>query len=281
MKKSHYVAKQADINGVIDYSEQENQTWKTLINRQLKVIENKACQEFLKGLDILQFPTDRIPQLQEVNSRLEKATGWSVTQVPALIDFDTFFSMLAKKQFPAATFIRTPEELDYLQEPDIFHELFGHCPMLCDPACADFMQKYGELGKYASRAERVMLARLYWFTIEFGLINTDKGLRSFGAGILSSISETVYALESYEPERKPFVALETLRTPYRIDMLQKTYFVLDSYKDLFSLANVDLYRLIKQARLQGLLASKFPPKEQSDTVEAQIRWQVTEERVQV
>ena len=194
MKTTQYVARQPDDNGFIHYPETEHQVWNTLITRQLKVIEGRACQEYLDGIEQLGLPHERIPQLDEINRVLQATTGWRVARVPALIPFQTFFELLASQQFPVATFIRTPEELDYLQEPDIFHEIFGHCPLLTNPWFAEFTHTYGKLGLKASKEERVFLARLYWMTIEFGLVETDQGKRIYGGGILSSPKETVYSL---------------------------------------------------------------------------------------
>ena len=259
MKSTQYVARQPDENGFIHYSEAEDRVWNTLISRQLKVIEGRACQEYLDGIEQLGLPHERIPQLAEVNKVLQASTGWRVTRVPALIPFQTFFELLASQQFPVATFIRTPEELDYLQEPDIFHEIFGHCPLLTNPWFAEFTHTYGKLGLKASKEERVYLARLYWMTIEFGLVDTPQGRKIYGGGILSSPKETVYCL-SGEPEHQPFDALETMRTPYRIDILQPLYFVLPELKRLFDLAHEDIMSLAYQAMQLGLRAPKFPPK---------------------
>ncbi|TWC30355.1 phenylalanine 4-hydroxylase [Pseudomonas sp. SJZ079] len=259
MKSTQYVARQPDESGFIHYSEAEDRVWNTLISRQLKVIEGRACQEYLDGIEQLGLPHERIPQLAEVNKVLQASTGWRVTRVPALIPFQTFFELLASQQFPVATFIRTPEELDYLQEPDIFHEIFGHCPLLTNPWFAEFTHTYGKLGLKASKEERVYLARLYWMTIEFGLVDTPQGRKIYGGGILSSPKETVYCL-SGEPEHQPFDALETMRTPYRIDILQPLYFVLPELKRLFDLAHEDIMSLAHQAMRLGLRAPKFPPK---------------------
>lgn len=143
------------------------------------------------------------------------------------------------------------EEIDYLKEPDIFHEIFGHCPLLTNPVYADFMWEYGKIGLNATSKERVLLARLFWFTVEFGLIQTSKGLRIYGAGILSSKEETIYALESSDPLRKPFSALDVLRTPYRYDVIQKTYFVINQYADLFHLLKTDMIKLVHEAQRLG------------------------------
>jgi phenylalanine-4-hydroxylase len=188
---------------------------------------------------------------------LRETTGWVLEPVPALISFDRFFDLLASRRFPAATFIRRREDMNYLQEPDIFHEVFGHCPLLTNQAYADFTYTYGNLGLRANHADRVMLARLYWFTIEFGLIKQAAGLRAYGGGILSSMSETVYCLESKVPQRKTFDVLEALRTPYRIDIMQPIYFVIDDFDILYQLIEMDLIKLIHEARELGEFSSEF------------------------
>lgn len=251
-KETTYVAHPVDAEGNATYSADENKIWNTLITRQRPILDGRACDEYIHGLDLLNLSTDRIPQCPEVSAVLNKASGWSLEPVPALIPFELFFNLLANRKFPAATFIRRPEELDYLQEPDIFHEIFGHCPMLANQAIADFTETYGKLGQKASPADRVMLAKLYWFTIEFGLINTSKGLRAYGGGILSSKSETVYCVESKVPLRKPFDVLDVLRTPYRIDIIQPIYFVIDNFDVLFELTKMDLIGLIHEARKLGI-----------------------------
>ncbi|HSW69071.1 MAG TPA: phenylalanine 4-monooxygenase [Gammaproteobacteria bacterium] len=250
-KESHYVSKPVDANGIAHYTEEENATWKILIERQLKIIENRACEEYIEGIQLLKMPMDRIPQCKDISAELKKATGWELEPVPALIPFDKFFHLLATQRFPAATFIRTREELDYLQEPDIFHEVFGHCPLLTNPAYAKFTHMYGKLGLKANKEDRAMLARLYWFTIEFGLIKKNNQLKVYGGGILSSKGETVYSLEDPKAERKPFDPLEALRTPYRIDIMQPIYFVIDSFDTLYDLTNMDLIGLIHEARELG------------------------------
>jgi phenylalanine-4-hydroxylase len=259
MKGTQYVARQPDESGFIHYSDSEHQVWNTLITRQMKVLEGRACQEYFDGIEQLCLPHERIPQLGEINRALGASTGWSVAQVPALIPFQTFFELLASKRFPVATFILTPEELDYLQEPDIFHEIFGHCPLLTNPWFAEFTHTYGKLGLAASKEQRVYLARLYWMTIEFGLVDTPAGRRIYGGGILSSPKETVYSL-SNEPEHQVFDPLEAMRTPYRIDILQPLYFILPDLKRLFDLAQEDIMGLVQQAMTLGLHAPKFPPK---------------------
>jgi len=249
-----YVAHRPDANGVIHYSPEEHATWNKLIERQLRCIRGRACDEYLQGLAQLVLPRDHIPQLEQISSVLRGATGWQLQAVPALIDFDTFFALLASRHFPVATFIRRPEELDYLQEPDIFHEIFGHCPLLTNPDFAHFTARYGQLGLAATAQQRVYLARLYWFTVEFGLVETPKGRRIYGGGILSSPKETRYALSDI-PQVAPLEPLEVLRTPYRIDILQPKYFVIQSLTQLYQLSRLDILGLIDQAQRLGL----YPP----------------------
>jgi phenylalanine-4-hydroxylase len=250
-KQTTYVAKPVDEHGIVSYTDDENAVWHELITRQHDVIQHRACQEYLDGLALLNFSYDKIPQCNDVSAILQETTGWALEPVPALISFDRFFYLLANRRFPAATFIRTKEELDYLKEPDIFHEIVGHCPLLTNPAYAEFTHTYGKLGLTATPEERVMLARLFWFTIEFGLIQTNQGLRAYGGGILSSINETVYCLESDAPQRLPFDALNALRTPYRIDTIQPIYFVLENFDQLYSLVNQDIMTLVHQAHKLG------------------------------
>ncbi|MCC5864377.1 MAG: phenylalanine 4-monooxygenase [Wenzhouxiangella sp.] len=260
-KSSKYVAKVPDENGIIPYSDEEHAVWRDLYSRQIDIIQGRACQEFLDGLDMLKLPTDRIPQPTEVSRMLYERTGWQVEPVPALINFDRFFRLLAERKFPAASFIRTREEMEYLQEPDIFHEIFGHTAMLTHQAFADFTEAYGKAGVKASREERVFLARLYWFTVEFGLLQTADGIRIYGGGIASSPGETIYSLESDQPLRRPFDPIDALRTPYRIDIFQTVYYVLDRMDDLFELAGADLLALIREARALGQFEPTYPPKQ--------------------
>lgn len=253
-----YIAKKPDSNGFIDYSAEENNTWDTLFSRQQKIIQNRACNEFIKGIQLLNMAADHIPQLPEMNKQLKQLTGWQVEPVDALISNERFFELLAHKKFPAATFIRRPDELDYLQEPDIFHEFFGHCPMLTDSFYADFTEKYAQQTLIANELDRQYLGRLYWFTIEFGLLKKADGFRIYGGGILSSKAETIYAVESPIPQRRPFNnGLDALRTPYRIDILQPIYYVLESYQDLFNIMNQDLLGLIHKAQDLGDFAPLF------------------------
>ena len=259
-KQTSYISKEPDSNGHIEWSAEENQIWHDLITRQLSCIQGKACDEYLAGLDLLNLPTDRIPQIEEINHVLKRETGWEAYPVPSLINFSKFFNLLADKKFPVATFIRRREDFDYLQEPDIFHEVFGHCAMLTNPDLAAFTHAYGKLGKAAEKKDRVWLARMYWFTVEFGLINTEQGLRIYGGGILSSPEETEYAFNSDLPERRPFEALEVLRTPYRIDIKQPIYYSINKINDLYNIANMDVMSLVHEAQTLGLHPPQYPPK---------------------
>ena len=264
MKQSKYVSKAADAQGWVNYTDEENQIWHDLFHRQLDIVANRACHEYLKGITVLGL-ADSIPQIPDVNKRLQQLTGWQIAPVPALINYEKFFQLLSQRQFPCATFIRSREEFDYLQEPDIFHEIFGHCPLLTAPVYADFMQKYGEIGLKADHADRVMLARLYWFTVEFGLIQTSTGLKVYGGGILSSKGETIYALENDAPLRKPLDIIDAFRTPYRIDIFQPIYFVIQSFDELFELVQHDLLSAISKARQLGMHLPSFPPKEMNES----------------
>ncbi len=256
--KSNYVAKLPDENGWIAYTEEENKTWQFLIHRQMEVVQNRACDAYLQGLKLLNMPSDRIPQCLEISAAMGDATGWSVEPVPALIPENEFFALLAARKFPAASFIRRRDEIDYLKEPDIFHEYFGHCPMLTDSRCADFMQCYGEIALKANSLDRSYLARLYWFTVEFGLIQTKDGIRIYGGGILSSKGETVYCLEDNKVIRKPFDIIEALRTPYRIDIMQPIYFVIQDFSELYQLTEIDLLAKIHLAQDLGDYSPMFP-----------------------
>lgn len=261
-KKTAYKSHLPDINGRVEWSAEENKIWETLIQKQELLLKDRACDEYLQGLDLLSLPADHIPQLADINSVLKKATGWQVQQVPSLINFDEFFKLLANKKFPVATFIRSNQEFEYLQEPDIFHEIFGHCPLLTNPAFAHFTHTYGKLGLAADKQDRAYLARLYWFTVEFGLVNTPDGARVYGGGILSSPGETLHALDLTECEHLPMNPLDALRTPYRIDIMQPIYYMLSSFDSLFDIAEMDIMDLVAQAKVKGLYTPKFLPKEQ-------------------
>ena len=263
-KQSKYVSRLPDASGQIQYTDEENAIWAELFARQKQAIRGKACDEFMQGMDLLRLPEDRVPQLAEVSKGLKRETGWEVAYVPALIPFSEFFALLADRKFPAATFVRTREELDYLQEPDIFHEVFGHTPLLTNKWFAEFTHTYGKLGLAASREDRVFLARMYWFTVEFGLLRKPgEELRIYGGGILSSIGETEYACHSDKALRRRFDIVDALRTPYRIDIMQPLYYVLEDLRELYELAQRDILGEIRQARRLGMHAPLFQTKPQA------------------
>jgi phenylalanine-4-hydroxylase len=242
---SKYIAKKPNKHGFIDFTAEENATWGILLERQLQVVQNRACDEFILGLKKLNFSKTHIPQCGEVSEVLKAATGWSVVPVDAIIPLSEFFRLLANRQFPAASFIRRREDLDYLQEPDIFHEYFGHCPLLTHPAYADFVHWYGETVLRMPANLQSVLGRLFWFTIEFGLTETAQGLRIYGGGILSSFTETVYALEDSKVQRLPFELLKILNAAYRYDQIQTRYFVLKNLDQLFTLKGERIVHIIK------------------------------------
>lgn len=257
--KTTYVSKYPNSQGLIDWTPDENQTWNTLIDRQTDIVKTRACPQFIEGLDRIGFSRNRVPQHTEINRRLADFTGWEVEVVPALIPAKEFFTLLANKKFPAASFIRIPEELDYIQEPDIFHEFYGHVPLLTFPDYADFMEEFGKLALSVSPKDRRRLFRVFWFTIEFGLLKTKDGIRAYGGGMLSSIHETVYSVESEIAVRKPFDALDALRTPYRIDIPQPLYYVLNDFNDLFKILDQDLIGLMEKSKEMGDFAPLFEP----------------------
>ncbi len=252
---SRYQAHKPDSSGLISYSDAEHSVWQQLFSRQKKLLPGRAADEYLAGLAALQLTEERIPQLPEINQRLAKLTQWEVVPVPALISARAFFELLVARRFPAATFIRVQEELDYVKEPDIFHEIFGHCPLLVNPTYADFVQNYAKIVLTYPETDWPLLQRLFWFTVEFGLIATGNGLRAYGGGILSSVTETVYCVESHVPLRILFDPLVALRTPYRIDQLQTTYFVIQDFEQLYTMAQENLQDTLMQARK----LREFPP----------------------
>ncbi len=215
------------------YTEADHSTWITLYDRQAEILPGRACEAYLHGLKALDLHGQGIPNFDRLNEKLFALTRWQIVAVPGLVPDAVFFEHLANRRFPAANFIRRPEELDYLEEPDIFHDVFGHVPMLSDPVFADYMQAYGRGGLRALSLGRLHnLARLYWYTVEFGLLETPEGLRIYGAGIVSSRTESLFALVSPSPNRIGFDLERVMRTPYRIDDFQQVYFVVPSLQDL-------------------------------------------------
>lgn len=232
------------------YSDDEHDRWDRLLTRQKDIIKNRASETVLKAISTLEISETGIPNMEVLSGKLKKLTGWEIVPVAELVPDEIFFDHLASRRFPAGAFIRPEHEFDYLQEPDIFHDIYGHVPMLADPVFADFMQAYGQGGHRAIKLGQLHnLARLYWYTVEFGLINEDGNLRIFGAGILSSPKETVFSLENDSPHRIAFDLERVMLTKYIIDDFQKSYFVIDSFQNLLDACYSDFglrYRRVKR-----------------------------------
>jgi phenylalanine-4-hydroxylase len=222
------------------YTAGQHAVWKTLYERQTKLLPGLACEAFVEGMNKLPMSAECIPNFEELSKTLHKATGWQVVAVPGLVPDDVFFDHLANRRFPSGNFIRGAHELDYLEEPDVFHDVFGHVPMLMNPLMADFIQAYGKGGLRArSLGKLTELARVYWYTVEFGLVQQKDGMRIYGAGIASSFSESSFSIQSDSPNRIAFDLERVMRTKYRIDDFQEVYFVLDGLQDLLALANTE------------------------------------------
>jgi phenylalanine-4-hydroxylase len=236
------------------YTAADHDTYRRLYARQLQQLPGLACDEFIAAVQQLGAP-DRIPRFDEVSARLMLATGWQIVGVPGLIPEEAFFALLAARKFPVTDWMRKPEEFDYVVEPDIFHDLFGHVPLLFNPAFAQYMQAYGAGGLKASRLDACeLLARLYWYTVEFGLISTKDGLRAYGAGILSSAGELRHSVTHPEPRRVAFELRRLMRSRYKIDSYQTTYFVIDSFEQLFEATAPDFtpdYQAVR-ARIEAV-----------------------------
>lgn len=233
------------------YTPQEHGVWKTLFERQSRLLVGRACDEFVSGMAELPIGADQIPDFRRLSDILLRRTGWQVVAVPGLVPDEVFFEHLANRRFPAGQFIRKPHQLDYLEEPDVFHDVFGHVPMLMNPAIADYIQAYGVGGLRAQKLGVLdKLARVYWYTVEFGLVRQKNGLRIYGAGIASSASESVFALDDPSPNRIRFELERVMRTNYRIDDFQETYFVIDSLDQLLELGRIDFAPVYERVRRQ-------------------------------
>jgi len=234
------------------YSEDDHATWTTLYARQRELLAGRVCDEFVRAQQAMGMTPERIPRFFELSQALAAATGWTLIGVEGLLPELDFFDHLAHRRFPVTWWIRRPEQIDYIEEPDLFHDLFGHVPLLMDPAFADYIEAYGKGGvkAHAIGADALQhLTRLYWYTVEFGLIRQHSGLRIYGAGIVSSAGESVYALESALPKRVGFDLERIMRTRYQIDSYQKTYFVIDSFQQLMDATAADFTPIY--ARLTG------------------------------
>ena len=235
--------------GWSDYSAAQHAVWRTLFERQSGLLPGRACDAFVAGMRALSMDAARIPDFRQLSEVLMRHTGWQVVAVPGLVPDAVFFEHLANRRFPAGNFIRRPDQLDYLEEPDVFHDVFGHVPMLMNPVMADFIQAYGVGGLRAQQLGMLeQLARVYWYTVEFGLVRQADGLRIYGSGIASSFAESVFALDDPSPNRIGFDLTRVMRTRYRIDDFQESYFVLDDLAQLLRLARVDFAPLYEQVR---------------------------------
>ena len=229
------------------YCADEHAIWRLLFERQQKLLVGRACGEYLDGLGGLGVAAEGIPDFRRLSDRLDRATGWRIVAVPGLVPDAVFFGHLARRRFPSTCFIRRRDQLDYLEEPDIFHDICGHVPLLMNPVFADYMQAYGEGGLKALRLGHLeRLARLYWDTVEFGLIATPAGLRIYGSGILSSAGESVYCLDDARPNRLGFDLRRIMRTRYHIDRYQDTYFVIDDFAQLFEATRPDFAPIYRE-----------------------------------
>jgi phenylalanine-4-hydroxylase len=234
------------------YTPEEHATWDTLFARQSALLPGRASDAYLRGLDVLKLSKPGIPDFAELSERLMKLTGWQVVAVPGLVPDDVFFDHMANRRFVAGNFIRRPDQLDYLQEPDVFHDVFGHVPMLADPVFADYLEAYGRGGQRALGLDALKyLGRLYWYTVEFGLIQEGDDLRIYGSGIVSSFAETKFALDDPSPNRIAFDIGRVMRTEYRIDDFQQNYFVIPSFEELLRLTvETDFAPLYEQLKAQ-------------------------------
>ena len=237
------------------YTDADHDTYRRLFERQSALLPGLAAQAFIDALPSLGV-RDRIPRFDEINERLKPATGWEIVAVPGLIPERPFFDLLAHRRFPVTDWIRRPEEFDYVVEPDVFHDLFGHVPLLFNPVFADYVQRYGEGGlKAHALGAGELLSRLYWYTIEFGLIQQADGLRAYGAGILSSSGELRHSVTSPQPRRIALDLLRCMRTRYKIDDYQATYFVIKGFDELFEMTAPDFAPLYAAVRSLGELAA--------------------------
>lgn len=253
--KNRYAGAPCNADWTIDqnwpsYSAEEHDRWNRLFARQAKLLPGRACKEAIDAMARLELSNGGVPDFEILSERLFAITGWSVIAVAGLIPDDAFFEHLANRRFPAGAFIRPERELDYLEEPDVFHDVFGHVPLLANPVYAEFMEAYGKAGRKAlARGQLHNLARLYWYTIEFGLMDTPDGLRIFGAGILSSPAETIFSLADSSPNRIAFDLERVMRTRYIINDFQQTYFVIESFERLLEECYQDFDPLYDRLRL--------------------------------
>ena len=253
---STYASKTPDAAGRFAYTPEEDAIWGELFARQMAYLEGRATPEYFEGVRTLGLTAAHVPQITDIDARLGAITGAGVEGVPAIIPPRAFFGLLARRKFPVATFLRRREDMDYIEEPDIFHEVFGHCPLLTNHAYADFVERFGRIAVKLGKPYSWRLFRLFWFTVEFGMIRSAEGLRAYGAGIVSSPSEARHATGG-SAEMRAFDLIEVLRTPYRIDIVQPVYFVIDSFEALNEALDTDLAAAVDRAKALGDLPARF------------------------
>ena len=269
---SRYQSHQPDANGYVTYSDEEHKIWQFLFVRQEKILPGRAVDEFISGLALLNLTHDQIPQLPELNKKLERCSNWQVKPVAAVISPQEFFTLLSQSYFPVATFIRSREDLDYITEPDIFHEIFGHIPLLTQPEYAAFIQAYAKKALGFPAEDWNFFLRLFWFTIEFGLIQTKQGLRIYGGGILSSYGETMSCLITDASIRALFEPISILRTPYRIDQIQPLYYVIENFSVLKEILNLDFAKILARVRALGMFNPLYKAKDEKKESNIQSRY---------
>ncbi len=253
---TEYVSKTPDAQGLYRYTAEERAVWRDLVARQMPMLERHASRAWLEGQQHLGLSGANVPQVRDVDARLHAISGGGVEAVDALIPQDAFSTLLKNRRFPVATFIRKREDFDYIEEPDIFHECFGHCPMLTDPQFCTFLERFGAVALELGADWSARLFRLFWFTVEFGLIREGGHLKAFGAGIISSPEELEWAV-SGKPEVLPFDLLTVLRTPYRIDILQPVYFKMNSFAELADALTQPILPVLQKAARLGDLPPRF------------------------
>lgn len=251
-----YASKLPGPDGLYEYSEEEDAVWGELFTRQMDFLRGRAAPEYFCGVGRLGLTAEHVPQIADIDARLAALTGAGVEGVPAIIPPSQFFDLLSRRRFPVATFLRRREHMDYIEEPDLFHEVFGHCPLLTNRAYAEFVERFGEKAVALGKGYSWRLFRLFWFTVEFGMIRTGDGLRAYGAGIVSSPSEARHAT-SGRAGMRDFDLMEVLRLPYRIDIVQPVYFVIDSFEQLSEAIDGDLGAAIDEAKRLGDLPAPY------------------------
>lgn len=259
-KDSPYTSKEPDAAGLYSYTSKEDATWATLFQRQMKNLQGKAAPSFFDGVAQLGLSDHKVPQIRDLDARLNHLSRAGAEGVPAIIPPKQFFTLLSQRRFPVATFLRRPEHIDYIEEPDLFHEVFGHLPMLTDPAFADVIERFGQVALSMPKGCNWHMFRLFWFTVEFGMINTPNGLRALGAGIVSSPSETENAF-SGTAQMRPFDLMDVLRTPYRIDIVQPLYFAIDSADQLLRSLDGDIAKAVAEAQALGDFEPLYTPQD--------------------